>query len=157
MTTALTMEAFIDQVNDIGVAVMGQTMSLCPADKKMYELRDVTATVDNIPLIASSIMSKKLAAGADVIVLDVKTGSGAFMKTLDDAKRLARTMVEIGKLAGKKTVAMVTDMNQPLGRAIGNAMEVQEAVEILRGEREGDLKDCGAGFSESSAGFGQKS
>ena len=141
VTTSLTMTDFIDQVNDIGVAVMGQTMSLCPADKKMYALRDVTATVDNIPLIASSIMSKKLASGADVIVLDVKTGSGAFMKTLDDAKRLAETMVEIGKLAGKKTVAMVTDMNQPLGRAIGNAMEVMEAVEILRGEREGDLKD----------------
>lgn len=139
--TDMSMEAFIKQVNDIGVAVMGQTISLCPADKKMYALRDVTATVDNIPLIASSIMSKKLASGADVIVLDVKTGSGAFMKTLDDAKRLAVTMVEIGKLAGKKTVAMVTDMNQPLGRAIGNAMEVQEAVEILRGEREGDLKD----------------
>lgn len=141
VTTSLSMAAFIDQVNEIGVAVMGQTMRLCPADKKMYALRDVTATVDNIPLIASSIMSKKLAAGADVIVLDVKTGSGAFMKTLDDAKRLARTMVEIGKLAGKKTVAMVTDMNQPLGRAVGNAMEVMEAVEILRGEREGDLKD----------------
>jgi len=141
VSTAISMQDFIAQVNDIGVAVMGQTLSLCPADKKMYALRDVTATVNNIPLIASSIMSKKLAAGADVIVLDVKTGSGAFMKTLDDAKRLAKTMVEIGKLAGKKTIAMVTDMNQPLGRAIGNAMEVQEAVEILRGEREGDLKD----------------
>ncbi|MEX1307338.1 MAG: pyrimidine-nucleoside phosphorylase [Eubacteriales bacterium] len=156
VSTALSMEAFIDQVNDIGVAVMGQTMSLCPADKKMYALRDVTATVDNIPLIASSIMSKKLAAGADVIVLDVKTGSGAFMKTLDDAKRLARTMVEIGKLANKKTVAMVTDMNQSLGRAVGNAMEVMEAVEILRGEREGDLKDVALNLASHLLILGKK-
>ena len=141
VTTTLTMEAFIKQVNEIGVAVMGQTMTVCPADKKMYGLRDVTGTVDSIPLIASSIMSKKLASGADVIVLDVKTGSGAFMKTLDEATRLAEVMVETGKRAGKKTVALVSDMNQPLGQAVGNGMEVMEAIEIVRGERDGDLKD----------------
>ncbi len=141
VTTTLTMEDFIKQVNEIGVAVMGQTMTVCPADKKMYALRDVTGTVDSIPLIASSIMSKKLASGADVIVLDVKTGSGAFMKTLDEATRLAEVMVETGKRAGKRTVALVSDMNQPLGQAVGNGMEVMEAIEIVRGEREGDLKD----------------
>ena len=140
ITTELSMDDFISQVNNIGFAIMGQTMKLCPADKKIYSLRDVTATVDSIPLIASSIMSKKLASGADIIVLDVKTGSGAFMNTLEGAKKLAKTMVEIGKLAGKKTIALVTDMNQPLGCAVGNSMDVIEAVEILRGEREGDLK-----------------
>ena len=138
--TNLSMDAFIKQVNDIGVSVMGQTMSICPADKKMYGLRDVTGTVNSIPLIAGSIMSKKLASGADVIVLDVKTGSGAFMKSLEEAKRLAEVMVDIGNRAGRETVALVTDMNQPLGQAVGNSIEVMEAVEILRGEREGDLK-----------------
>ena len=135
----LTREAFFRQVNEIGLAVIGQTGNLAPADKKMYALRDVTATVSCVPLIASSIMSKKLASGADCILLDVKTGSGAFMKTLDDSIALAQAMVEIGEHNGRRTAALITDMDTPLGRSIGNSLEVAEAVETLRGAGPADL------------------
>jgi pyrimidine-nucleoside phosphorylase len=128
-------------VKDLGLCLIGQTATLAPADKKLYALRDVTATVDCIPLIASSIMSKKMAEGIDALVLDVKVGSGAFMKTMDDARTLARTMISIGKEMGKKTVACLTDMDQPLGRTVGNALEVVEAVEMLRGQAPADYTE----------------
>lgn len=139
--TSIDKKEFFRIVNEVGVSIIGQSGNLAPADKKLYALRDVTATVDSLPLIVSSIMGKKLAAGADCILLDVKTGSGGFMKTLEDSTKLAKSMVEIGHLAGKKVIALITDMDVPLGKAIGNSLEVIEAVETLRGEGPEDLTE----------------
>lgn len=137
----LSREEFIKNVNDIGLAVIGQTKTMVPADKKIYALRDVTATVESIPLIAASIMSKKLAAGGDIIVLDVKYGSGAFMKTWEQAEKLARIMVGIGKNMGKKVAGVITGMDRPLGNAVGNALEVKEAINVLKGKGPADVRE----------------
>ena len=139
MKVSMSVEQFIRQVNDIGLVVAAQTGHLAPADKTLYALRDVTSTVDSLPLIVSSIMSKKLASGVDAIVLDVKTGSGAIMHTLEDSKALAEGMVRVGRMAGKPIVALVTDMSQPLGTHVGNALEVKEAIDLLAGRAGGDL------------------
>ena len=139
--TDLPREEFIAQVNRIGLAVIGQTGKIAPADKKLYALRDVTATVDNIGLITASIMSKKLASGADAIVLDVKCGKGAFMETEEEAIQLGQSMVDIGTADGKRTIALITDMNQPLGRAVGNSIEVMEAIHTLQGEGPDDITE----------------
>ncbi|MCR1899564.1 pyrimidine-nucleoside phosphorylase [Irregularibacter muris] len=141
LTTAVSREDFLNQVKTMGLSVIGQTGNLAPADKKLYALRDVTSTVDNVSLIAASIMSKKIAAGSDAILLDVKTGSGAFMKTIEDSIGLAQIMVSIGEHVGRRTIALITDMDRPLGNAIGNSLEVMEAVDTLKGNGPDDFTE----------------
>ncbi len=139
--TGISVEEFINNVKNIGISLMGQTLNLAPADKKLYALRDTISCIDNIPLIASSIMSKKIAAGAEKIVLEVTVGSGAFMKTIEDARKLSETMIGIGKLANKETICVLTNMNEPIGYSIGNSLEVKEAIEALNGNIQDDVKE----------------
>ena len=158
--TELTLDEFLAQVRDVGTAIIGQTGDLVPADKLLYGLRDVTATVDQLSLIAASIMSKKLAAGAQAIVLDVKVGNGAFMRTIDDARRLAEAMISLGRQAGREVVCVLTDMDQPLGAAVGNSLEVLEALETVRGRGPADFHElvldaCGKLLALSDLGVGE--
>ena len=158
--TELSLEEFVVQVRDVGLAIIGQTADLVPADKLLYGLRDVTATVDQVSLISASIMSKKIAGGAQAIVLDVKVGDGAFMKTLDDARTLAATMLAIGRNAGREVTCLLTDMDQPLGAAVGNALEVREALEIVRGRGPADITElvltaCAKLLAYSDLGIGE--
>jgi pyrimidine-nucleoside phosphorylase len=160
-TVDLSVDRFVEQVKEVGLAIVGQTDDLVPADKKLYGLRDVTGTVDILPLIASSIMSKKIAGGADAIVLDVKVGDGAFMKTLEDARALAQAMLELGEQAGREVVCLLTDMDQPLGAAVGNALEIAEARDTVRGAGPPDFTElvldaCGRLLAFSDLGIDQE-